>query len=379
MRYSLLLGLVLLLTLASGVFAQTAECPSWQVGDEWAWGGSYDLKEVVVPFLQELVRSGEVGSWKCDGKLESYEVVKIDAIEEECYLASVKGGSALEFELSLNPQAAGESPLEVSAQGVIKANGTGSITVRQLAFKTAAIAITGDFSFTVKTTGLKMSFSVRDFRVDLSVLADEPLDFFNFPIEVGENWTFRSRLRESFSLCGRVEGNISMFGYENSFSEEIREENFVDVIVEGFCTCPRMVEMKVDEIPDNCFEIKIHSRFTEPEGFVLPIVFTLYYSPSKRQVIASSFDLVDILSAFETSIKTVGREISPELGGSFEELGRALQSISEVEGTLSITSLSPQEALRRIEGIGKKSEIPWILLGIPAVIIACILLVRKFY
>jgi len=364
--------------LVGNAFALVAECPTWQVGDEWAWGERYDLKEMVAPIFQELAKAGSIKDWSCDGKAEGYTVMRVDAVEEGGYRASVRGALELKLKLSVSlPEALGLwTPwLEASMHGMIRMDGT-LLQTTQLALKEQQIALTGDFSFTVEGAGTKVTLSVKDFTFLVSIRADEPLDVFNFPIEVGESWTFGSHLHETVSLRWPIEVSLRFFEYENSFSEEIREEYSADEVYEGWGTCTRVVEMEVDGIKDNCFEIKVGPKIPGSEAF--PIL--LYYSPRRKNVVAFSLDWTDILSSFQPALEKIETE-TPEMPLAFSEylqvLSETLQSM-EVEGTLVITSLSPQEAYRRMEAMGR-AEIPWVLLGVPIVIVVCVLLVRKFY
>jgi hypothetical protein len=371
MRDALLPVLALLLALSGSAFAEVAECPNWQAGDEWAWGGSYDLKETLSSLLQQLETSGVIGNWKCGGKLEGYSVMRVEAIEGEHYRTSLKSGVELrDFKISATAQ---EASAEISGYGVAKADGTLYYTVQELAFENAEITITGNFSFSMKGPGLEMKFKARDFQLNLSLTTDKPTDFFCFPIEVGENWSFRGSEHASYSLHGWVEGEVKMLNYENSFSQEIREGDTTDMVVEGWCECTRLVEIEVDGGRDRCFEIKIHAGSSE----IFPLTLTGYYSPAKKNWVAFTLDAADLLSTLGSALGSAGEEVPAQLSGSFGELEEALQSVHG-GSTLPVSSLSPREALTRIESMGEGIQIPWVLVGVPIIAIVCALLVKKF-
>ncbi len=369
MRNTLLL-LFLLLTLAGSAFAQVAECPNWQAGDEWAWGGSYDLKETLSSLLQQLETSGIIGNPKCEGKLEGYGVMRVEAVEGEHYRTSLKSGVELDFKISATSQGV---PAEISGYGVEKVDGILFFTTQQLAFENAEMTAVGNFSFSVKGPGLEAKLKAKDFQLNLSLTTDEPLDLFCFPIEVGENWSFLSGVHASFSLHGWVEGKVSMLGYENSFSQEIREEYTTGMVVEGWCECTRLVEMEVDGGRDHCLEIKIHPRSSE----IFPLTLTGYYSPAKKNWVAFALNTADLLSTLGSALGSAEGRVPAQLSGSFGELEEALQSVG-VGTTLPISSLSPREALKRIEAMGRGIQIPWALVGVPIIAIVCALLVKKF-
>jgi hypothetical protein len=374
MRYTLFLTVGLLLSLTGSVFAQVAERPTWQVGDEWAWGESYDLGEILSPLLRQLKNRGVIGEWKCGGKLEGYAVSRVEAVEAEHYLVSAKGGMELkDFKISLTaPEPAGAS-IDLSGRGVAKADGAFYFTTQKLAYENGEMAITGNFSLSFQGPGIEIGFKLKDLRCTFSVVYHEPLDVFNFPIEVGENWSFRGSGHMSLSVRGWAEGRISMLNYENSFSEEIKLDEENDEFVEGFCECTRTVEMDVYGQRETCFEVKIHF------GGTLPLAFTAYYSPARKNWVAFALEWTDLLSTIESAMGTAETRAPSQLSGSFGELEEALQSLGGVGGTLTMTSISPGEALRRIESMGKETQVPWVLLGIPIVIIVCVLLVKKFY
>jgi hypothetical protein len=375
MRYTPLLTIGLLLSLTASVFAQVAECPNWQVGDEWAWGESYNLGEILSPLFRQLEENGAVRGWKCGGKLEGYVVSRVEAVEGEHYLTSMKGGAELsDFRVSLtSPEMQGAS-VNVSGSGVAKVYGTSRLT-RQLAYENGEMTIIGNLSLNLQVPGLDMNFKLRDIQCFLSVSYEEPLDTFQFPIEVSENWSFQGLGHFRLSVHGWAEGKISMLNYENSFSEEIKLDEENDWLVQGSCVCTRTVEMDVDGQRDNCFEVKIYST----ETGTIPIAFTAYYSPAKKSWVAFTVSWEDLLSTVESAIETTESRAPSQLSGSFEKLEESLQSLGEVMGTLTVTSLSPQEALKRIEAMGKGTQTPWVLMAVPVAIIICILLVKKFY
>ncbi|MEM2418734.1 MAG: hypothetical protein QXR87_06125 [Candidatus Hadarchaeales archaeon] len=354
------LAIVLLsLVFLEPALAQVAERPIWQVGDAWAWGGSYDLG----------------GSWaglSSRGRLEAYAAMKVEAIENGCYNNSMKLGMELK-DLKISISAEGASA-EIWGSGMLKGDGTLSYTVEELANSSGQLTLTGWFSLGMRAPGLEAEVRLRDLTVQMQATCDPPIDFYDFPMEVGENWLWGGRVLAKVSVHGWVEATVKMIGYENSFAEEIREEDTKEEFINGQNSCTRLVPVVVDGTTEDCFEILV--SFPLSEGLPpIPMLY-LYYSPTKRNLVGASIPWAGLLSLPSQVIGE--RELPPQLSGSFEQLGSMLESLQGMEeSALSFYSISPSEAEHRISAMGKGFEIPWIALAvIPALVVVVVLVAR---
>lgn len=352
---------IVLLSLAflGPALAQVAERPIWQVGDAWAWGGSYDLG----------------GSWtglSSRGRLEAYAVTRVETIENGCYNNSMKLGIELE-DLKISVSAEGASA-EIRGSGMLKGDGTLSYTVEELAASSGQLTLTGWFSFGIKAPGLEAEAKLRNFTVQIQATCDPPIDFYDFPMEVGENWLWGGRVLAKVSVHGWVEAAAKMIGYENSFTQEIREEETSEEFINGQNSCTRLVPVVVDGATEDCFEILVSLPFSE-ELPPIPMLY-LYYSPTKRNLVGASIPWAGLLSL--PSQMGERTEVPPQLSGSFEQLGSMLESLQGTEGSaLSFYSISPTEAERRISAMGKGFEIPWVAVAvIPALVVVVVLVAR---
>jgi hypothetical protein len=379
MRCWIPLLLSLSLCLVSSVFAQVTELPTWQAGEEWAWGGSYDLNEILSSVFQQLVESGVVGNWEGGGRLDSYGLMRVESIEDEHYRTSLKSGMLLNLKVSLIPPAASPEVaklFEARIHGAMRANGTMLLT-RQLALERMEITIRGDFAVNMKGGGFEWDIRGSDFWLSLSIAIDEPLNLLNFPITVGENWKFQSTVHAFCSIKGQLQGKIVTPDYENSFSERIGWDNAFDMFIQGFCQCTGVAEMDIDGVKDNCFEIEVQ-EFSQGASQVLPLTFRVYYSPVKKNLVAFEMDWSDFLLTMESALEPAVRK-EAMVPDTYEEIKGALRSASETE-TLRLSYHSPQEvrqALAKIETT--KKEISWVLVAVPVIIVASIVLVKRFY
>ena len=340
--------LLFLTTVQTGM-GQQAELPTWDVGLTWAMGKpDFDLSFTYTTMDMTLDATGS-GSY--------YVIYKVGAIEGQEYRVDVTGGLDMIMDIDISgvsegQQVSGSMHMTMAS----KVDGTIYYTKDELAVTRAdeTLDIGIDFSGSVTGGGQTVSLSGSlDASGNMSITFDPPLDIFDFPITVGESWTAESVATVTGSVSGSMSLTVAAAGEEQSFSEPISESLDETVYVSLSVSCPGTVDIP---LASTCYKIVASGTGMAQASPFMP-ANTLYYSPDRGFIVAAELPFGEALSG--ASLGT--GESVPFVGG-----------ITEGEETLTLSSVTEQEAQDAIEGVDAKG-INIILIGaVVAIVIVAI-------
>lgn len=347
---------LLLLSMAQIGTSQQAELPTWNVGDTWAMGArDVDLTPILAAIMENLEQMYPDLTYDASGKLSYYIIYKVEGIEAQQYRVSAVGGFEMDADINYSASYQGQ---QVSASThmtmVAKMNGTLYYTENELALARADVTLDLDMKFSASGMGMSVSGSA-DMTGNMSATFDPPLDLFDFPIAVDENWTAES----DATITGSISGKVRAMDMEQSISEPL--DNTLHVSVSA--SCPSTVNVTLpDGSTSTCYKIVV-SGAGMGQANPLMVGNVLYYSPDQRFVIAQGL--------------TYGSAIGSASLGSKGTLPAGTQSLTGVETEQVLFTMNPvteQEARDVIAGMGAKG-IDIVLLGALAAIVIVVIAV----
>lgn len=329
-------GLLLLMTAQVGV-SQQAEQPTWEVGDSWSLGKSDIDLSSTSSFMGITFDTTGDGSYYV-----VYEVVKAGGEE---YTVDLTGGMKIDMDVELG----GLGSMDMSMVG--KVDGTLYYTKDNLALDRADETIDLDMKFSGNITamGKAKSFSgSMNATSNMNITYDPPIDIFDFPIKVGENWTAES----TATVKGSISGTMKMKGKENSISKSFK--NTVDISLEF--NCPG-----TEDIPlaSTCYKIVWSGTGMSQASPFMPAA-TLYYSPDRGFIVKSETNLGKAMSN-----ATLGLEKNVSyLGGT-----------TRGEQTITLNPVTEQEAKNEIAGMSlEEGGISMTLIGAIIAVVVIVLI-----
>lgn len=263
-----MLGLVLAMPLASAT--HVAQAPEWNEGDGWAMGMSVDLDAEFAEELNdlqdvmELLLSGgsdaEFQKHQVQAFAEAYAVAKVAEVSGDEVVLQAKLAARLTGEASIALSADVEAPgtyglFEVPPK--VRKNITMDASLDLAAvvemevvlqgsdssLKSVEIGVRASAALGVQATNMKdtelnltalqkvISYQDHDMSLDfnffMSMKAEfsPALDFFNFPLQVGDEWTIDSQMTVTGSYGGKLDAH--------GLPEELEEEIFSSEFLEG--------------------------------------------------------------------------------------------------------------------------------------------------
>jgi hypothetical protein len=284
-------GLILLLGFSP--LAGSQEVPTWEVGDSWAMGKEdYDISPLLNLIFENMQKFLPGVSFTGNGTVDFYnfrEVVGEDATQ---YVLSVVQGFGLDANISASGNYQGKRfsgsfsmSMSVVDEGVLNVNKSDLSIARGVFSLEMNFDISGEgIPFIVNFTG----------SGDCTVSFDPPIDTFDFPISVGENWQVQSTMTmsASFKFTGDIPGLGQLpteFSRSTEISAQARCTGVTPISVPGGRTV-------------NAYKIE----FTDTTWPLLGT--TIYYSPEEKQVVAQEIDFNKLLSE---GIAWSGEELNP--------------------------------------------------------------------
>ncbi len=355
------------------VFAQTAEPPTWEVGDEWAWGSTWDIDN----FLRNLANQvPQLALTEASGEFSCYSVQRVAALRGGEYVTSVRVGMELrDFKVtgSYKSPEHGLEPLanvSLSASGWLKANGEFTYT-QQLALHTLSLSGNGELEAALTAPGFSSSFEFWNFDLGLSATYDPPADIFNFPIQVEEEWEYSGAYSGRGRVSCEVKMRIEMGDYENTWENSFSyEDTFSEELTVKY-RCRGITQVQTGGKELQCFEIEVTS-----EGQKAPI-FILLYSPEKKNFVGLEVNWLGLFFQFEPFSEHVKEAAEQTPVGPLVEEMDMEGVLRSTEETVQFYSVSPSEAEERIEGMGGREGLPIELEIIPPLAIAIVIIATR--
>ncbi|MBS3789998.1 MAG: hypothetical protein KGY66_03685 [Candidatus Thermoplasmatota archaeon] len=259
----LLISILLVVSFVPMNSSAQAEAPEWEEGDEWAMGFEGDIQEMFSPAFDmvdenldpEEEEDLEEVDYNVSGEIGYYQIYEVTEAGDDGYTMEIEAGGGVSVEGYF--EATGEMEEEgtynqsedipketktISMEGdlhySIDIAGTvefdENFAIENITNLEVKIEASGTFTAenipdheydweneteTISYEDYDGSFSV-DILVELEIDFEPALDFFNFPIEEGEEWTADSEI----TITGSYEGEIDAEGLPEEIEEGIEDE-----------------------------------------------------------------------------------------------------------------------------------------------------------
>lgn len=345
---------LLLLVMTPVGTAQQAELPTWEVGDTWAMGASDLDLAPLLQYVEENLRQTYAAMGVTDfsisgsGKLDIYEIYEVVEVQAERYKVSVSMGLEMDMSLDLALTMGTESGSgHLGLSTFMKADGFLYFTKDKLAAAEEDVSGTMEINMPIQmqAAGQTIDMTMKiNANFEMRLVYDPPLDIFNFPITVGENWTTQSNVE----ITGTMDITVSTAGVEQSLS--IPLDNTTQLSLPFRCSTTTDVTLE-DGSTSTSYKIEYSM---EGVGYTtLPLKGAFYYSPDRKFIVGSDLSM----------LPGVAGEIGTMALGGLE--GRASLG--------SMAAVTEQEARDAIAGMGPKEGISIVLIGaIVAIVIVAI-------
>jgi len=340
-----------LLSLLPVAAPQQAELPTWNVGDTWAMGArDVDLG----PMFKALLEATPGVTANVSGKASCYVIYKVEGEDAQYYRVSVTQGVEMNLSGTISGTQYGTTfSGTINMSMVAKGGGNAYYTKDKLALAKGdmALNLTMDLSMDAGAAG-SMDMS-GDMAINVSFTASPPLDIFNFPISVGENWTAESDLTMTGRITGRFTGKVRAMGMERSLDNTIDQPISETTHVSLSMSCPGTADI---QLASTCYKIAISGTGVMPSGMFAPGV-VLYYSPDRRFVAASDVTFGGAMGA-----------------GALGSTGMGQIDLSKVgdQPLFNMRPVSEQEARSAIAAIGVKGINLVLVLSVVVIVVIAI-------
>jgi hypothetical protein len=296
----------------------------WEVGDSWAMGKEdYDIS----PFLNLIFENMQVllpgVSFTGDGTVDFYNLCEVVGEDATQYVLSVVQGFGLDANISASGSYQGKrfsGSFSMSMSVVLE----GALNVNKSDLSIARGVFSLEMNFDISGEGIPFIISFTG-SGDYTVSFDPPLDIFDFPISVGENWQVQSTMTmsASFKFTGDIPG-LGQLPTEFSKSKEISAQ--------ARCTEVTPISMPGGRTVD-AYKIE----FTDTTWL---LGTTIYYSPEEKHVVAQEIDFNKLLSE---SMAGSGEELNPYTFGLWDAAGGELLFLA--------SPMAESEVSEAIEGL----------------------------
>ncbi len=259
----IILSILMMTALFSAPAQAEAQAPEWEEGDSWAMGYREDsISEMFGPGIEQAkddLEDPTSDDMKVDtevnGEMGFYQIYEVTEAGESGYTLDIEAGGGVKVSgsLEMTGEMLPEGEHDMSEDDLDKVNKTvsmsGNVHYSQDITGTAELnseyaiesielksvtEVSGSYDFEnvpeedydyineTKTMEYKdYSGSISgDVTVEVTVEFDEPLDFFDFPIEEGEEWETNSTI----SITGTYEGKVDVTGLPDEAEEDIENE-----------------------------------------------------------------------------------------------------------------------------------------------------------
>jgi len=256
----LLLGVLF----TSPIVSAEADAPVWEEGDKWAMGKEADIGAMVgdTSDLEDLL--GSLGSLSLDrfdveGEAASWIVFEVVDVTSTEYNVSVKYGGKLNSEIHV--QISGDLPKAGTygfgdlndlpkEQKTVKADliedfaavfdgnvifNKADLAVKKMGYvfkASAVVSLDATNIPTINTTSEQIGIEYNSYNVDArldltlttSIVFDPSLNIYDFPLDVGDEWTVES----TATVSGTLDGFLEATGLPGEIKQEIFTQELPD-------------------------------------------------------------------------------------------------------------------------------------------------------
>lgn len=296
MLAAFMIGAALLGALSVNVSAQ-AQLPVWEVGDGWYFGETVDftdlqeeidagLSEIPPGFTADVNVAGGIGIYA------GIEVVSdsVDVNGYTCYQVDIDGAIGIDFGLEASVDGSMNEDfmsidIDASGNAVVEgeANLDGSLffTVDDLAFVKGTFTFTADATATASIDAdvkMNMAFGGQSESIDAHIVGDAsvevnnvvltgslefdpPIDFFDFPIHLGDMWnvpTSDTDVTGTWSGIGTIVARADITGISDMdpMAEDVHESETIDLATEiGSHTVDAILDSTWDAVTLRCVAV----------------------------------------------------------------------------------------------------------------------------
>lgn len=351
----------LLLSILPLAAPQQAELPTWNVGDTWAMG----VRDVDLgPIFKTLMETTPGITANVSGKASYFVIYKVEGEDAQYYRVSVSQGMEMDLSGTVSGTQYGTTySSSMCMSMVMKGDGSLYYTKDKLAFAKGDMTLNLTMNLSMDAGAAGSMDMSGDMTVNMSFTCSPPLDIFNFPISVGENWTVESVVTTTGRITGKITGKVKAMGREQSLDNAIDQPISETTNMSLSMSCPGTVDIP---LASTCYKLVISGTGAAPSGMVAPGV-VLYYSPDRRFVAASDVTFGGVLSLGALRPTTGGQIDLSKLGGD--------------QPLFSMRPVSEQEAQSAIAAMGAKGInlvlVVFVVVIIVAVIAAAVVVIKK--
>lgn len=301
MKKMTVLVVTLCLTALLGTTAGSVDVPEWEVGQSWAMGLDMDMSELYDDMWDMLCQDGSCNV-SYDGEMSYYQKIEVVEKTEDEYVLSfdargiydlthvmemesmmmVEGTysiydhdipmemkkSTTDMEMDMNMNISAEFRLEKDTLAVISANFDLNMVSYQRSYFSNMIDMDqywGGETMTISYKDYNMSMHM-EVNMSLEASFDPPLDIFNFPLSVGNQWEVES----SMTLSGKVSTSMdidhdTMFYVDDDLDIEEVLDTTIPIHLKMECTGTEMLELE-DGSTEEVYLIKVSPIF-DPYGW----------------------------------------------------------------------------------------------------------------
>lgn len=337
--------------------ASQAEVPTWNVGDTWSMGvDDIDLTPVFTTLMENI----QGIDYTITGNLGYYIVYEIVAEDIQQYTMSVLEGA--EMTMSLSGSYGGQQMFASgNATMVVKMDGTIYYTKDALAITQVDVTINMDVEFSgtggdLSGLGAQTVSGSLKLSGNFSATFNPPLDIFDFPISIGDNWTINS----TATITGSLSGTLSMSGLgEQSLSTPLDTTLPISILA----TCPNTQNITLpDGSVSTAYKIVLSGTGIGGANPLIP-ASVIYYSPEQRFIVAQELSFKDAMNAMTA--------------GNQETYSTYTLGVASVENDQTLFTMNPMtkdEVTSAMVGLGAEG-IDLLLLGAIMAVIATVIII----
>jgi hypothetical protein len=326
-----------LLAVSQAVVPQQVEVPTWNVGDTWAVGAEdVDMTPIFTAITENMQQLMPGISYTMTGKLDFiYLVYKVVGEDVQEYTVSVTENIKMTATIDMSGSV-GEQQMSGSMNMVIilKTYGTLYFKKDDLALTRADTTIenmhmtlTGS-GFSMGGLGIENINGSADMWGNASTTFEPPLDLFDFPISVGDNWTINSTV----AMTGEATEIFSMPPMGEQ-SMDIPLNVVAPISVSASCPSTKDFTLP-DGSTTTAYKIVCTGTGTMGANMFSP-GSVVYYSPDSGFIIAEELSFGDAMGSMSIGTRSPYSPFMPD-ASSIENTGAlfALNPMTEQEVVL---------------------------------------------
>jgi hypothetical protein len=346
-----------------------AEAPVWQVGDNWAMGtGNIDLGSMLNAIMENAkskIPGAQDITYSASGSMAFYVIYRVENVSTEQYTVSLTENGHIDMSFDMSGTYQGQ-------QGSIHIKMTMAMNVHgflyftkddlklariEMTIENMNMVLTGEMEAGDYSQPLDMSFEASG---DIDMTCDPPLNMFDFPISVGDNWNINSTATMSGSMTIKI-----VAPNENEQQQNVPLTGAVPISISASCPNRKNITLPGGSTT-NAYKIVYSSASM---GGANPFfgASVLYYSPDTGFIVSSEVSLGNALSG-----------ISSEMGGQPLSGLPGLDLESIMNQKLTMNPMTEEEAISGASGQGGDSTVLLVAVVVPVIVVVVVVTVFLF-